>query len=93
MNDDDHLGYTETSLDLLSAIYRDPELPLTVRIRAAIAALPFEHPKLAVTANVSVADFADQLEKAIMRSGKSLVVGAPRVIESSTMNKSESVSE
>ena len=39
-------------------------------MRAATAALPHEHPKLAVTTVVNVGDFADQLEKAIERSRK-----------------------
>jgi len=39
-------------------------------MRAAIAALQFEHPKLAVTAMVNEGDFADQLEQAIKRSRK-----------------------
>lgn len=57
-----------TSLDLLQQVYRNPSLPLPTRIRAATAALPHEHPKLAVTTVVNVGDFADQLEKAIERS-------------------------
>ena len=57
-----------TSLDLLQAIYRNPEVPLPVRMRAAMASLPHEHPKLAVTTVVNVGDFADQLEKAVARS-------------------------
>jgi hypothetical protein len=58
-----------TSLDLLRAIYRRADLPLSTRMRAATAALPHEHPRLAVTAVVN-GDFADQLEQAIERSRK-----------------------
>ena len=56
------------SLALLQSIYRSASRPLAVRLRAAIAALPFEHPKLAVVAKVEGADFADQLDRAIARS-------------------------
>jgi hypothetical protein len=54
-----------TSLDFLQAVYLNNELPLSVRMRAAIAALPFEAPKLAVIANLSTKDFADRLEAQI----------------------------
>lgn len=57
-----------TSLTLLQRVYRNPSLPLLTRTRAATAALPHEHPKLAVTVTVNAADFADQLKKAIERS-------------------------
>jgi len=50
------------SLDFLRAIYCDQRQPLSVRMRAAIAALPFEKPKLAVTAVVEGQNFAALLE-------------------------------
>ena len=58
------------SLGLLQSIYSSPAMPLSVRMRAAIEALPFETPKLAVTASLSSGDFADRLEKAFSRSAK-----------------------
>jgi hypothetical protein len=46
------IGPDGQSLDLLQAIYRNVSLPLSTRRSAAVAALPFEFPKLAVTAFV-----------------------------------------
>jgi hypothetical protein len=46
----------------LQKIYRSSAVALSTRMRAAIAAIQFEHPKLAVTATVEAGDFADQLE-------------------------------
>jgi hypothetical protein len=64
------IGVSATLLTLLQQVYRNPSLPLPTRMRAATAALPHEHPKLAVTAVVNEGDFADQLEQAIERSRK-----------------------
>jgi hypothetical protein len=62
-----------TSLELLQAVYRSPAAPLNTRIRCAMAALPFEHPKLAVMAMVPDAgNWADRLEKALAASGRIL---------------------
>jgi lambda repressor-like predicted transcriptional regulator len=55
------------SLDLLRAVYQNNQLPLTTRMRAAIAALPFEVPRLAVTAVVSEQDFAAVLDRRLKR--------------------------
>jgi hypothetical protein len=58
---------TNRALEFLQAVYCDNELPLPVRMRAAIAALPFESPKLAVTAMVSEQDFATLLDQRLKR--------------------------
>ena len=57
------LAPNATSLTLLQAIYQ-----LITRMRAAIAAIQFEHPKLTVTATVEGGDFALQLDRAVERS-------------------------
>ena len=54
-------------LTFLKAVYMNVELPLSVRMRAAMAVLPFTHPKLAVTAVVSEQDFATVLDRRLKR--------------------------
>jgi len=56
-----------TSLELLQAVYRNPSMALPVRIRWAMAALPFEHPKLQVVSQVTENSFAEILERRIRR--------------------------
>jgi hypothetical protein len=56
-----------TSIDLLRAVYRSTSLPLPVRLRAAIAALPHEVPRLAVTALVNEQSFAEILDRRLKR--------------------------
>jgi hypothetical protein len=65
-----------TSLDFLRVVYRDARLPLSVRMRAAIAALAFEHPKLTVNANINAVGFADRLERMMAERGLSAVIDA-----------------
>ena len=66
-----------TSLTLLQRVYRSPNLPLNTRLRAATAALPHEHPKLAVTAVVNEGDFAVQLDRAVERSRSAMIEAKP----------------
>ena len=60
----------EISLDLLRRVYRSTQQPLSLRMRAAIEALPFEVPKLSATAIATMdgQSFAEALERAIARS-------------------------
>jgi hypothetical protein len=66
---------SENVLGLLQAIYKSRVVPLSVRMKAAIEALPFEHPKLSATAVMTSEDFGDRLERAILRS-----IGARRAL-------------
>jgi hypothetical protein len=63
----EEIGAVENAHALLKAVYQNPAVPLPVRMRAAIAALPFEAPKLAVTAIVSDQDFATLLDRRLKR--------------------------
>src|SRR5262249_31755081 len=55
------------SLDLLCAVYRAHHLPLHVRMRAAMACLPHEAPKLIATAVVNESSFPELLERRLKR--------------------------
>ena len=57
----------EDPLAFLKAVYMNADLPLSVRMRAAIEVLPFTHPKLAVTAQITENDFATLLDRRIQR--------------------------
>jgi hypothetical protein len=56
------------------------DVPLSVRIRAAAAALPFEHPKLAVLATLRLTEgLAERLEAAIARVAQARVIDGEAV--------------
>ena len=79
------LSADATSLDFLQAIYRDPRQPMQRRMRAAQAAIPFEHPKYAVVAQVGGSeDLAERMMRAIAESQKVLEarrLEPPKVID------------
>jgi hypothetical protein len=59
-----------TAHRLLQSIYRDEEVALPVRMRAAIESLPYETPKLSATAIATMdgKSFAEALDRCIERS-------------------------
>jgi hypothetical protein len=79
--DEPRLETSPTALALLQAVYKNPDVPLSTRIRCAAIALPFETPKLTAIANISPEEFSDRLEKAIVRSGGRLIASDGDQIE------------
>src|SRR6516164_8434946 len=61
------IGPTDLSIDLLRAVYRNNQLPLTTRMRAAISALKHEVPTLGISVVVNDDDIATRLDRAIAR--------------------------
>jgi hypothetical protein len=64
--------------DVLIAIYRNAKMPLHTRMRAAIAAIPFESRKLIATAIVNGQSFAAILERRYLHMRKMQVIEAPK---------------
>jgi hypothetical protein len=68
------------ALPLLQMAYRGQVQLTPQQMRAAIEALPFEVPKLGVTANVTVdGSFAERLERALERSAQSGLLLPPTI--------------
>jgi hypothetical protein len=63
-------------LKFLKSVYSNTDLPLSVRMRAAIEVLPFIHPKLAVTAQVTDNDLATLLDRRIAKFDRMKLIGA-----------------
>jgi hypothetical protein len=81
--DDDEIDLPQrdvSPLEFLRAVYMNEQVALPVRIKCAVEALPFVHPKLSISAYVEGEGFADRLERAIKRSGISLTI-EQRVID------------
>jgi len=74
---------TAISLDLLQAVYRNNSLALHVRMRAAIASLPHEVPKLIAQAILNEQSYAELLDRRLARMAEAKLIEAqPPQIES-----------
>ena len=62
-----------TALGFLQAVYRSADQPMGRRMRAAIAAMPHESPKIAVSSGGPNKDFAGHLERARNRSAALII--------------------
>jgi hypothetical protein len=74
------------ALEFLQAVYANNELPLVTRMRAAMACLPFECPRLAVTALVdNQRDFATILDRRVKHmnelNGVKMIEATPTRVE------------
>ena len=65
-----------TPLEFLQAVYRNEAVPLAVRMKAATEALPFVHPKLAVTGILDGQDFATLLDERLRRIAEAKTINA-----------------
>ena len=72
-----------TPLLFLEAVYLNPDLPLATRLRAAIEAAPYKHPKQSVTAiaHFNGQTFAEALDRCIERSRNPPMLNSPKTIE------------
>jgi hypothetical protein len=77
-------GPLPSPLEFLQAVYSNEGLPLSARLKAAIEAAQYVHPKLAVTANIQAGDFADQLDRAVERTRRVLMIEPKPIIEANT---------
>ena len=65
-----------TSLDLLQAVYRNNYLPSPTRMRAAMAAIHFEHAKLMATAVLNEQSYAELLDRRLARMAEQKLIEA-----------------
>jgi hypothetical protein len=73
----DDVGAEATPLQFFQAVYRNPALPLSTRIRASIAAAQYCHPKISVIASPGdPRNIADRLEFLIRQQRKPNLIEA-----------------
>ena len=75
------------ALRYLQMIYRDPQLSTGVRMRAAIAALNYETPRLAVQALITEQDIATVLDRRIAHYQELQRANGSKVIEAKDKKK------
>jgi hypothetical protein len=62
-------------LEFLQSVYSDPQVPLSVRMKAAIEAAPYVHPKLTISANFN-SGLGSRMEAMMERQGIATVLDA-----------------
>jgi hypothetical protein len=77
-----------TSLEFLQAVYLNEKLPLSVRMRAAIESLSYEHPKLMAVAHFN-GNFADELDKKIDERRMKLIEHVPVPVPEPVLTEAE----
>ena|SRR5262245_1654335 len=82
-----------TALQLLQNVYRNPTVGMTTRMRAAMACLPFESPKLAVVAQVTENDIATVLDRRIARYQQMKLLESKPVIEDELVSERTIIEE
>src|SRR5262245_66060255 len=66
-----------TPLDFLCAVYRNPALPLSTRIRAGVAAAQYMHPRFSLIAHPTDPRlFGARLERAVREHNKAKLIEA-----------------
>jgi hypothetical protein len=85
------LNDADSAHTLLKAVYLDPDVPLSVRMRAAIACLPFEIPKLAVQALITEQDIATVLDRRIAHYQELQRANGVKQIEANKLIEAEPV--
>jgi hypothetical protein len=81
------IGPNDLSIDLLRAVYRNNQLPLTTRMRAAMSCLKHEVPALIATAVVNEQSFAELLDRRLKR------ISEMKLIEGSAVNGAATITE